>query len=62
MRNRLKSLRKKRRIKQYRLASKVGIHPSKISFIEHGLIPDNKLKRKLAKALNCEISDLFSEE
>lgn len=54
--------RKKKRIKQYVLASKVNVHPSVISLVETGkLEADKKLKRKLAKALDCKVSDLFPE-
>lgn len=62
LKNRVKAEREKRGLKQYRLASRVRVHPCIISSIEHGLVPNKKLKRKLAKALDCEISDLFPEE
>lgn len=58
--NRVQEIRKKKGIKQYQLAIKVGRYQSLISIIEnHGLIPDDELKKKLARALKCEVSDLF---
>lgn len=58
--NRVAFYRKKKGIKQYVLASKVNVHPSVISLVENGLLePKDKLKRKLARALDCKVSDLF---
>ena len=60
--NRVAFYRKKRHIKQFLLAGKVNVHPSVISLIENGFLePKNKLKRKLARALDCKVSDLFPE-
>lgn len=60
--NRVRFQRKKKGIKQYVLASQVNVHPSIISLVENGILePNEKLKRKLAKALNCEVSKLFSK-
>lgn len=48
----LKILRIRKGIKAYELASKVGIHPSKLSLIENGRIqPDPQLFRQLKEAL-----------
>ena len=58
--NRLRFERKRKRIKQYVLASKVNVHPSVISLVENGLLePKDKLKKKLARALDCKVSKLF---
>lgn len=58
--NRVRAERQKKGLQQYRLASRVGVHPSVISLVENErLKPDDKLKDKLAKALDCEVLELF---
>lgn len=58
--NRVQAMRKKRGFKQYRLAARVGVYSPLLSMIEnHGYIPDDDLKKKLARALNCEVKELF---
>lgn len=58
--NQVQAMRKKKRFTQYQLAAKVGVYAPLISIIEnHGYIPDDHLKKKLAQALSCEVSELF---
>jgi transcriptional regulator with XRE-family HTH domain len=60
--NRIREGRFTRRITQMRLAIKVRISPSKLSYIENGLVlADEKLKRKLARALKVDPAWLFPE-
>ncbi len=47
----------------YDLSQNTGIDPSKISLIERGYkAPSADEKRKIAKALNCDVTDIFPEE
>lgn len=58
--NRLRIIRAERRISQFRLYLKTGINASKISFIENDLIqPTEEEKRKIAKALEASIIEVF---
>ncbi len=60
--NRVRAMRKKKGIKQYQLASKVGKYSPLISMIEnHGYIPDEDMKKRLARALGCKVSELWPE-
>ncbi len=60
--NRIKELRKEKRLKQSALASRVGIHQSEISVIETGeRIPSIRLAGKIAKALKKSIEEVFSD-
>lgn len=46
----------------YDLSQKTGIDPAKISLIERGYrVPRDDEKGAIAKALDCEIADLFPE-
>ena len=46
---------------QYDIALKTGIPQSKISLIERGYIePRDDEKEKIAKALNCQVADIFT--
>lgn len=56
----IKELRKKQDITQKELAEKLGIERSKISQWETGYcLPKVTELPKIAKALNCNISDFF---
>lgn len=61
-RNRLRDVRVLKRITQFQLRLSTGIHQSKISMIENGLIlPRGDEKKALAKALGVSQGDLFPE-
>ena len=48
---------------QYDIALKTGIPQSKISLIERGYLePKKEEKRKIAKALNLKVSEIFPEK
>ncbi len=58
--NRLREARVVRRITQFQLRLMTGIHQSKISMIENGLIrARDDEQEKLAKALGVSIAELF---
>lgn len=58
--NRLREMRFLKRISQFRLRRQTGIHQSKISLIENGLIDAREdEKKKLAQALRCRIEEVF---
>ncbi len=60
--NRIKELRKEKRLKQSALANRVGVHQSEISVIETGeRIPSIRLAGKIAKALKKSIEEVFSD-
>ncbi len=62
LQNRIKELRKEKRLKQSALASRVGIHQSEISVIETGeRMPSILLAGKIAKALKKSIEEVFSD-
>lgn len=57
---RLKKLRKRKRITQKQLAAEIGISVNALSMYERGLrFPRLKTLEKLAETLNCEIRDLI---
>ena len=59
----LKQARFMKNFTQYDLMAKTGIHQSVISQIERGYYaPNEGQKKKLAKALNCRMSEVFSED
>ena len=46
----------------YDLSQKTGIDPAKISLIERGYkAPREDEKEKIAKTLNCKVTDIFIE-
>ncbi len=58
--NRIREFRKEKRLKQFALASKVGIHQSEISTIETGeRMPSVYLAEKIAKALERSTDEVF---
>jgi len=58
--NRLRELRVIKRITQFQLRLSTGIHQSKISLIESGLIePREDEKRKIAKALQVRPEEIW---
>ncbi|TKJ32435.1 transcriptional regulator [bacterium (candidate division B38) B3_B38] len=60
MANRLRETRLLKRITQFQLRILTGIHQSKISLIENGLIdPTQDEEKKLAKALGTKVEELF---
>lgn len=61
--NKLREKRVVKRITQFQLRLTTGIHQSKISLIENGLLEarDDE-KKKLARALGANTEDLFSSE
>ena len=54
----LKEARFKRRVTQWTLAKRTGIHQSKISLIEHGEIPKKGEKEALSTALGFKADDI----
>lgn len=60
----LKEARFKRRLTQFDLRLKTGIHQSKISHFENGyLVPRDDERKRIAKALGVKASDLnWSDE
>lgn len=59
----IKELRLKRGMEQYKLAELVGVSPPMVSQIERGTkIPSMLLGAEIAKALGCEINDLYAEK
>jgi len=51
------------KIKQYRLASRIGVAPPVLSEIENGTrLASDGLKRKIARGLSCTVEDLFPGE
>ncbi len=60
--NRIKELRKKKRLKQSALASRVGMHQSEISRIETGgRMPSIYLAEKIAKVLEKNTDEVFPD-
>ena len=60
MQNRLKEIRARKRVTQFNLRLLTGIHQSKLSLAENGLIelrPDEK--KKIAKALGVEVHEAW---
>ncbi len=62
LQNKIKELRKERKLKQSALANRIGVHQSEISAIETGeRIPSIRLAGKIARALKKSIEEVFSE-
>jgi transcriptional regulator with XRE-family HTH domain len=62
MGNKLRETRVVKRVSQFQLRLATGIHQSKISMIENGLIdPREDEKEKLAKALGVAVEEIFRE-
>ena len=62
MNNKLREIRVVKRISQFQLRLSTGIHQSKISLIENGLIePREDEKKKLARALGVRQEDIWNE-
>lgn len=58
--NKLRELRVIKRITQFQLRLSTGIHQSKISMIENGLIePREDEKKRLSKALGVRPEEIF---
>jgi DNA-binding XRE family transcriptional regulator len=58
--NKMREVRARIRISQFRLALETGIVQSKISLIENGLVqPSTEEKLKFAKALEVPVEELF---
>ncbi|MHA6259417.1 helix-turn-helix transcriptional regulator [Sporosarcina sp. CAU 1771] len=58
--NRLKELRARHSFTQIELAKRVGVTRQSIGFIEKGeFSPSVTLSLKLARALDCDINELF---
>ena len=58
--NNLRIKRNLRRITQFDIRLKTGIHQSKISLIENGYYPPTiEEKKKIAKVFNCKPDELF---
>lgn len=61
--NRLREVRVVKRVTQFQLRLSTGIHQSKISLMENGLIsPKEDEKAKLAKALNLNPEEIWGGE
>jgi transcriptional regulator with XRE-family HTH domain len=60
--NKLRETRVIKRVSQFQLRLLSGVHQSKISLIENGLVqPRPEEMKKLARALNVTPAELFSE-
>ncbi len=60
--NRIKELRKEKRLKQSALANRVGVHQSEISVIETGeRMPSIRLAGKIAKVLEKSVDEVFPD-
>jgi transcriptional regulator with XRE-family HTH domain len=58
--NRLRDVRVLKRVTQFELRLRTGIHQAKISMIENGLVDARDDEReKFAEALGCRVRDLF---
>ena len=58
--NRLREIRAVRRITQFQLRLSTGVHQSKISMIENGLVtPREDEKKRLAKALGTRVEEIW---
>ncbi len=63
MGNKVRETRVVKRVSQFQLRLATGIHQSKISMIENGLIdPREDEKEKLAKALGVAVEEIFREK
>ncbi len=61
--NKLKEIRAVKRITQFQLRISTGIHQSKISLMENGLIfPREDERKKIAKALGVMPADIWNED
>ena len=61
MSNKLREARVVRRVTQFQLRLSTGIHPSKISLIENGLVvPTPDEQKRLSKALGVKPEEIFS--
>ncbi|MEM7505565.1 MAG: helix-turn-helix transcriptional regulator [Pseudomonadota bacterium] len=59
---RIREIRKNQNMNQETLAAKIGMSQSNISEIENGIHnPTLQTLARIAHALNCELSELFSE-
>ena len=60
--NRLREIRVVKRVTQFQLRLSTGVHQSKISMIENGLIqPRHDEKRKIAKALGVQVGEIWGD-
>ncbi|MDY6986958.1 MAG: helix-turn-helix transcriptional regulator [Thermodesulfobacteriota bacterium] len=58
--NRMKELRARKRMTQFDLRLKTGIHQSKISLAENGYIQlTSEEKEKIARALNVSVNEIW---
>ncbi|WP_129408058.1 helix-turn-helix transcriptional regulator [Marinitoga lauensis] len=63
MKNRIRELRKSKRLTTVELANIAEISQSYLSELEQGLkTPTIPIARRIAKALGCELNDVFPEE
>jgi transcriptional regulator with XRE-family HTH domain len=61
--NKLREIRVVKRISQFQLRLLTGIHQSKISMIENGLIEAREDERqKIAKALHLKVEEIWRKE
>jgi transcriptional regulator with XRE-family HTH domain len=61
--NKLREVRVVKRISQFRLGLDTGIHQSKISLIENGLVePREDERKRLAKALKVKVEEIWGAE
>jgi transcriptional regulator with XRE-family HTH domain len=61
--NRLREIRVVKRVSQFKLRLSTGIHQSKISLIENGLVqPRDDEKQKIAKALGVGVGEIWGTE
>lgn len=59
--NRLREVRVVKRVSQFQLRLQTGIHQSKVSLIENGLVtPREDEKKRLAKALGVKPEEIWN--
>lgn len=60
MENKIAEYRLKKGITQQKLADMTGVSRTHLGLVERGVSdPSVKLVKKIAKALNCKVSDIF---
>ncbi|MDY6987955.1 MAG: helix-turn-helix transcriptional regulator [Thermodesulfobacteriota bacterium] len=60
--NRLKEIRARRRVTQFELRLKTGIHQSKISLAENDYVQlEPKEQKKIAKALSVSVGEIWGQ-
>lgn len=59
MGNRLREIRKKKKITQYELGAKIHVAPPFISMLENGWTGNEEIRKKVARGLGVPVRELF---